>query len=235
MFFKLKRFIARPVKLDNNISKKMLKLFEEHKLNYQLTAPGDHRLNPAEHAIQAFKNHCIAIKSSTFPKQGWHHILEHVVLTINMLLRLVLNAKILAYIQLHSDFIFNKTTIPPAGCKITIRDKPMNNHIRSIKDQEVSYLVQHSITIEITYVSSVKQIHFQHQTQLNSPIHMFWFNNDCHRNFIDDYVRSIVRPEVTTNTIACFKWPTRTCHSYDNTTVVPSQGQNKWRSSGTND
>ena len=39
---KRKGFIARPVKLDNEISKEMVKLIEDNNLDYQLAAPGDH-------------------------------------------------------------------------------------------------------------------------------------------------------------------------------------------------
>ena len=39
---KRKGFIARLVKLDNEISKEMVKLIEDNKLDYQLAAPGDH-------------------------------------------------------------------------------------------------------------------------------------------------------------------------------------------------
>ena len=45
---KRKGFIARLVKLDNEISKEMVKLIESNNLDYQLAAPGDYRLMPAE-------------------------------------------------------------------------------------------------------------------------------------------------------------------------------------------
>ena len=39
---KKKGFIVRLVKLDNEISKKMVQLFEAQNLDYQLVVPGDH-------------------------------------------------------------------------------------------------------------------------------------------------------------------------------------------------
>ena len=75
---KKKGFIAQLVKLDNEISKKMVHLFETQNLDYQLVAPGDHRLLSAERAIQTFKNHFIAIccgMHSHFPKRAWLHAL----------------------------------------------------------------------------------------------------------------------------------------------------------------
>ena len=81
---------------------------------------------PAERAIQTFKNHFIAVRSGTdsaFPARAWNHILEHVVVTLNMLQPSKLNPKISAYMQLHGIFDFNKTPIAPAGCKIIIHDR----------------------------------------------------------------------------------------------------------------
>ena len=60
---KRKGFIAKLVKLDNEISKEMVKLIEDNKLDYQLAALGDHQLMPAERAIQTLKNHFIAVCS----------------------------------------------------------------------------------------------------------------------------------------------------------------------------
>ena len=44
-------------RLDNEASKIMIRAIEERKLEYQLASPHDHRLNPAERAIQTWKNH----------------------------------------------------------------------------------------------------------------------------------------------------------------------------------
>ena len=83
-----KGFIARLVKLDNEISKKMVQLFKDQNLDYQLVAPSDHRLLSAERAIQTFKNHLICVCSGMhphFPKRAWHHALYQIVITLNML------------------------------------------------------------------------------------------------------------------------------------------------------
>ena len=84
---KRKEFIARLVELDNEISK--------NKLDYQLAAPRDNRLMLVERAIQMLKNHFIAVRNGTdpaFPTRVWSHILEHVVVTLNMLLPTRLNS-----------------------------------------------------------------------------------------------------------------------------------------------
>ena len=64
---KNKGFITRLVKLDNEMSKKMIQLFVDLNLDYQLVSPGDHRLLSAERAIQTFKNHFIAVRSGMDP------------------------------------------------------------------------------------------------------------------------------------------------------------------------
>lgn len=47
-------------KLDNEYSKDLISSIEEKVLDFQLAPPHDHRQNPAERAIQTFKNHYIA-------------------------------------------------------------------------------------------------------------------------------------------------------------------------------
>ena len=54
-------FTAQLLRLDNEFSKKLINKIESDKLDYQLAAPGDHRLNFTErHGIQNFKNHLVS-------------------------------------------------------------------------------------------------------------------------------------------------------------------------------
>ena len=46
--------------IDNEVSKILIELIEEKNLTYQLASPHDHQLNPAERAIQTWKNHFIS-------------------------------------------------------------------------------------------------------------------------------------------------------------------------------
>jgi hypothetical protein len=48
-------------RLDNEISKVLIKAIKDKGIDYQLASPHDHRLNPAERAVRTFKNHLIAI------------------------------------------------------------------------------------------------------------------------------------------------------------------------------
>ena len=123
---KKKGFIARLVKLDNEISKKTVQLFEDQNLDYQLVVPGGHRLLSAERVIQMFKNHFIAVCSGMnfhFLKRAWHHALYQIVITLNMLCPSRLNPEISVYMQVHGNHNFNNHPLVPVGCKSIIHNK----------------------------------------------------------------------------------------------------------------
>jgi hypothetical protein len=44
-------------RLDNEISKVLIQAIKDMGIDFQLASPNDHQLNPAERAIQTFKNH----------------------------------------------------------------------------------------------------------------------------------------------------------------------------------
>ena len=47
--------------LDNETSKELIAEIKKNNLKYQLAAPHDHQLNPAEKAVSTFKHHFIVI------------------------------------------------------------------------------------------------------------------------------------------------------------------------------
>ena len=49
-------FTAQKVQLDNKISANMIQYIKKESLAYKIASPGNHHLNPAECAIQTFKN-----------------------------------------------------------------------------------------------------------------------------------------------------------------------------------
>ena len=64
---------ARLLRLDNEVSQQLINEFNTQRLEYQLASPGDHRLNPAERAIQELKKHFISILAGAdpaFPKNN---------------------------------------------------------------------------------------------------------------------------------------------------------------------
>ena len=89
----------------------------------QLASPGDHRTNPADRAIQTFKNHFIAIISGTnpeFPSNCWDLLVPQAIITLNLLRPSRINPAILAYAQVNGNFNFNDTPLVPAECKVVI-------------------------------------------------------------------------------------------------------------------
>ena len=86
-WYKDKGFEAELLRLDNEISKLMIKAIKENNQDYQLASPSDHRTNPAERAIQAVKAHFISIRACTdpaFPKNQWDLLLPHTEFTLNL-------------------------------------------------------------------------------------------------------------------------------------------------------
>ena len=80
----------------------------------------------AKHEIQTFKNLVVTLHSDmnhNFPKQAGHHIIEHIIVTVNMVRLSRLNPKISVYMQLHGSFAFNKTLLVSTDCKIIIHDR----------------------------------------------------------------------------------------------------------------
>ena len=94
-------------RIDNEVSKILIESIESKKLAYQLASPHDHRLNPAERAIQTWKNHFISNLHGCdcdFPAYKWCEIVHQCEITLNMFRRSRLNPKMSAYTQLFGLF-----------------------------------------------------------------------------------------------------------------------------------
>jgi hypothetical protein len=94
-------------RLDNEISRVLIKAITDKGIDYQLASPHDHRLNPAERAIQTFKSHLISILhgcDNKFPAWLWCQIIPQVIITLNMLRRSRINPKLSAYTQIFGFF-----------------------------------------------------------------------------------------------------------------------------------
>ena len=126
-YYKNAGFTARLLRLDNEVSKRLVQKIIDDKLDYQLVAPHDHRRNFAERAIQCYKNHFISILAGTdpnFPKDRWDLLLPQVELTLNLSRPSKLNPKVSAYTLINGAFDFNKTPLAPAGTKTIVHDVP---------------------------------------------------------------------------------------------------------------
>ena len=122
-------------RLDNEASKIMIRAIEERKLEYQLASPHDHRLNPAERAIQTWKNHFISNLhgcDSAFPAYKWCEIMKQCEMTLNMLRPSRINPKMSAYTQLNGLYDYNRTPLAPLGTKAFVHERP--NQRRTFAD-----------------------------------------------------------------------------------------------------
>ena len=74
-FCKAAGFMPELLKLGSGASRRLARRAEPQKLKHQLAAPGDHRYNPCEKAIDWFKCHFICVLAGAgppFPKDLWH-------------------------------------------------------------------------------------------------------------------------------------------------------------------
>ena len=123
--FKQAGFTAQLLKLDNEVSKELIKAIKVEDLDYQLVAPHENNLNPIECAIQTFKNHFIFVLASTdpkFPKNRWNLLLPHAEVTLNTSQPSCINPPICAYTQIYGKFDFDTTPLAPTGCKMMVHD-----------------------------------------------------------------------------------------------------------------
>jgi hypothetical protein len=119
-------FKAKTIRLDNEISKEFIQYLNKENLTYQLASLGDHRVNPAEQAIQTYENHFIALLSGTnpsYPANCWDLLIPQVNITLNLLRASRIQSQLLAYAHIYGQFDYNKTPLAPAGCKILIHDR----------------------------------------------------------------------------------------------------------------
>ena len=125
-YYKKSGFTAKLLKLDNEVSKRLIKRIEEDGLEYQLVSPGDHRLNPCEQAIQDFKCHFISMLAGAdpdFPKDRWNLLLDHAEITLNLSRESNVNPKVNAYTLINGTYDYNTNPLSPAACKAIVHDR----------------------------------------------------------------------------------------------------------------
>ena len=97
-------------RIENEVSTILVELIKERGSQYQLASPYDHQLNPAERAVQTWKNHFISNLHGCdrdFPAYKWCEIIHQCEMTLNMLRQSKINPKISAYTQLFGEFDYN--------------------------------------------------------------------------------------------------------------------------------
>ena len=113
--------------LDNETSIELIASIKKKNLKFQLAAPHDHRLNPAEREVSTFKNYFIAILAGCdewFPKYLWCQLVLQAVITLNMLRQSRINPKLLAHDQVFGTSNYQRTPLVPLGTKVIIHEWP---------------------------------------------------------------------------------------------------------------
>ena len=129
MYNELIRAGIQPIlhQLDNECSKEMITAIVANGTKYQLAPPGDHKTNPAERAIQTFKNHFISTlfgADSKFPVNQWDRLITQAVMTLNMLRPSRINPKLSAYNQIWGNFNFKTMPLAPPRCRVVVHESP---------------------------------------------------------------------------------------------------------------
>ena len=86
-YYKKLGFTAKLLKLDNEVSKRLMKKHDCENLKYQMVSRGDHQLNSCKRAIQDFKGHFILMLAGAypeFPKKRWDLLLDQAEIILNM-------------------------------------------------------------------------------------------------------------------------------------------------------
>ena len=113
--------------MDNECSKAVEAYIKKEKVNIQLVAPHNHRVNASERAIATFKDHFISALATidiNCPLQLWDEFIYQVQATLNMLRTSRRNETISAFEEMCGKFDFNKTPLAPLGTKALIFDDP---------------------------------------------------------------------------------------------------------------
>ncbi|KAL7479611.1 hypothetical protein ACHAW6_005338 [Cyclotella cf. meneghiniana] len=116
----------------NNEAPRELKIaIRSNGCTVELTPPDVHQCKNAEHAIQTFKSHFIAILSgveNSFPINKWDSLLPQAILTLNLLCNANIAPKISAYTYHHGPFNYNRMPLAPIGCAVQFHVKLGHQH-----------------------------------------------------------------------------------------------------------
>ncbi len=113
--------------MDNKCSKTVEAYIKSNKIDFNLVPRHNHRVNAAERAIAAFKEHFIAGLATVdrnCPLQLWDEFLDHVKHTLNLLRFSCRDPSKSANEEVHGPYDFNNTPIMPIGTKGLIYGDP---------------------------------------------------------------------------------------------------------------
>ena len=128
---------------DNEFSGKFRAAVENENINLQLVTPHMHRNNPAERAIQTWKDHFLAGLASThpdFPMREWDRLILQCNVTLNLLRASRIHPQLSAYTSLFGNFNYARTPMAPPGTKLIFHNKPNQRPSWGFHGQEGWYI-----------------------------------------------------------------------------------------------
>ena len=111
---------------DNEFSGEFRSAVEQENITLQLVTPHMHRTNPAERAIQTWKDHFLAGLASThpdFPMKEWDRLILQCNITLNLLRASRIHPQLSAYASLFGNFDYSRTPMAPPGTKLIFHNK----------------------------------------------------------------------------------------------------------------
>ena len=114
-------------KLDNEKSAELLEFIKLQQTAYQLAPSQMHRTNPAEKAVQTWKNHLVSGLASlppNFPIALWCHLMEQANIPLNILRPCRQNPALSAHAAMNECLNFDEMPIAPPGTKAMAHVKP---------------------------------------------------------------------------------------------------------------
>ena len=121
-------------RIGSETSKKMITHIEKSGLKIEVAAPGNHRTNPVERAIQSLKGHMISIISSLgpgFPMDQWDLLMPQIIITLNLQHESRHQQLLSACAQIKGSFDFNKAPLAPLGCAAIAHKRPAGRGTRA--------------------------------------------------------------------------------------------------------
>ena len=128
---------------DNEFSGEFRDAVSEDNISLQLFTPHMHRNNPAERAIQTWKDHFLAGLASVhpdYPMAEWDCLIPQCNITLNLLRASRTHPQLSAYASLFGQFDFNRTPLAPPGTKIVFHSKPSQRASWAFHGQEGWYI-----------------------------------------------------------------------------------------------
>jgi hypothetical protein len=126
-FFRLHSIPINIVRLDNETSTSLLRLFTNLGIKVEIAPPANHRTLKAERHISTWKNHFISTLATcdpSFPMDAWEFLIPHAEFTLNLLRPSYSLPTQSAWEAVCGTYDLNAVPLAPPGTRAVILDDP---------------------------------------------------------------------------------------------------------------